>query len=529
VQAQLRAIVRPEQFGAVGNNTTDDTAAFTAACTYLTSIGGGTLELGPKYYRIRDWVVPSFVYVQGCGDATHLMFAPSGNDANDATSYVVRWEGSVSTLDSFRIEGRNSANTAYLYGNGLLITSDARGYQRSMKSLKIFGFAGYKASVIGGTYGVNRNYARADITDDTGGHLLTGGNGLVAPTGSSQWEMKIDGLQILYMDGIGVNFEFITDSKLTNIYIGSCAWRGLVLRGANNEWDKVKVYLCNRLNVMDDFATTVSKVIPHQSTLAYDFGAVQLAGQNNVGRMEVQENGSLGIYLGNPNTQFRGGMLDALVDGNGGFDLTVSPTVAAEYRRPGMLLINYYETDLRIVSEDLRSKDGYPRQSKALQTIVGKFSYSSLGTIAAGNFYRVKDNSGGADFIPLQLNYATTSNAVGFAFQARRLYPAPLDPATNFGTGSLEVPNGNSLISIVVQNQYDKDQNIDGGYAITGDYGDSIVTVNGQIVKNGTGTWDGALTQLGAYNLWVDATGDLRIKSGVPTSDTDGTVVGTQT
>jgi hypothetical protein len=34
---------------------------------------------------------------------------------------------------------------------------------------------------------------------------------------------------------------------------------------------------------------------------------------------------------------------------------------------------------------------------------------------------------------------------------------------------------------------------------------------------------------LGSYALWVDSTGDLRIKSGAPTSDTDGTVVGTQT
>ncbi len=33
---------------------------------------------------------------------------------------------------------------------------------------------------------------------------------------------------------------------------------------------------------------------------------------------------------------------------------------------------------------------------------------------------------------------------------------------------------------------------------------------------------------LGAYHIWVDATGDLRIKDGVPTSDTDGTVVGAQ-
>lgn len=35
--------------------------------------------------------------------------------------------------------------------------------------------------------------------------------------------------------------------------------------------------------------------------------------------------------------------------------------------------------------------------------------------------------------------------------------------------------------------------------------------------------------QLAGYYLWVDSTGALRIKNGAPTSDTDGTVVGTQT
>lgn len=34
---------------------------------------------------------------------------------------------------------------------------------------------------------------------------------------------------------------------------------------------------------------------------------------------------------------------------------------------------------------------------------------------------------------------------------------------------------------------------------------------------------------LGTNHLWVDSTGDLRIKNGQPSSDTDGTVVGTQT
>lgn len=44
----------------------------------------------------------------------------------------------------------------------------------------------------------------------------------------------------------------------------------------------------------------------------------------------------------------------------------------------------------------------------------------------------------------------------------------------------------------------------------------------------GTGAWNSGHLRLGANHLWVDATGDLRIKSSAPTSDTDGVVVGAQ-
>ena len=42
------------------------------------------------------------------------------------------------------------------------------------------------------------------------------------------------------------------------------------------------------------------------------------------------------------------------------------------------------------------------------------------------------------------------------------------------------------------------------------------------------GTW-GNPRRMGSAYLWVDATGDLRVSTIAPTSDTDGTVVGTQT
>jgi hypothetical protein len=55
-------------------------------------------------------------------------------------------------------------------------------------------------------------------------------------------------------------------------------------------------------------------------------------------------------------------------------------------------------------------------------------------------------------------------------------------------------------------------------------------TIQGQYYAFATGdrTFTEAIA-FGSQFLWVDSTGDLRIKSGAPTSDTDGTVVGTQT
>jgi hypothetical protein len=534
VQTQLRAVVTPEQFGALGDGVTDDTAAFTAAVTYLSSLsggGGGTVLLGPKIYRIRDWTVPYRVNVTGSGLATRLRFLPSGNDSNDSTSYVIKWTGAWSTLESFRIDGTLGATTCAV-GNGLQITADLNlGMQRTLKNVEIHDFAGYRAAPAGGTYGVNSNYSRADITDDIGGHLLTGGNGIVGnvPAGYAPWNLVIDNVTISMLDGIGINFANLTDSKITNIYVGNCVFRGLILLGANNQFNDIKVYLCNRLNVRSSYAQTITLMVPHQSTLPYDFGAVQLGGPNYMGSIEAQENASVGIVIGLEFNQFRGGVLDAVVDGNGGVDTTQSAPVQAAYRRPGMVLRNYWDTNIRIASDDLRSKEGYPRQTRAFQILVSTPLYGNISGITAGPFYKINNNGGGADFTPLQLNYATTSNAVGFVFQARRLYPAPLDPATNFGTGNLTAPNGKSIISATIMNQYNQDQGLDGGYDISGDYGDSVFTINGQLLKNGNGAWNGSLTRLGSYNFWVDATGDLRIKSGTPSSDTDGTVVGTQT
>lgn len=54
-------------------------------------------------------------------------------------------------------------------------------------------------------------------------------------------------------------------------------------------------------------------------------------------------------------------------------------------------------------------------------------------------------------------------------------------------------------------------------------------TLKNQTLSLSTAAWNGSLLNLGSYNFWVDGSGKFRIKSGTPSSDTDGTVVGTQT
>lgn len=58
--------------------------------------------------------------------------------------------------------------------------------------------------------------------------------------------------------------------------------------------------------------------------------------------------------------------------------------------------------------------------------------------------------------------------------------------------------------------------------------GGNTQTANQTIVLSGS-AWNGTRLLLGTNQLWVDGTGRLRIKGSAPVSDTDGTVVGTQT
>ena len=59
----------------------------------------------------------------------------------------------------------------------------------------------------------------------------------------------------------------------------------------------------------------------------------------------------------------------------------------------------------------------------------------------------------------------------------------------------------------------------------------SISNPSGNVVIKdtaGNSGWNTAHLKMGIYHFWVDSSGRLRVKNSVPISDTDGTVVGTQ-
>lgn len=60
----------------------------------------------------------------------------------------------------------------------------------------------------------------------------------------------------------------------------------------------------------------------------------------------------------------------------------------------------------------------------------------------------------------------------------------------------------------------------------------SVSNPSGNFVVKDTagngGTWNTSHLVMGIYHIWVDSSGRLRIKNSTPASDTDGTIVGTQ-
>lgn len=115
MQDKARERVSPEDFGAVGNGATDDSAAFTAAIAALVAMGGGTLKLSDKVYRVQNIALPGNIDIEGAGPgATSLEVAAAGQA-------IFRSDGPIGVLNHagfLRIGIRNLTMNGRGIGNG---------------------------------------------------------------------------------------------------------------------------------------------------------------------------------------------------------------------------------------------------------------------------------------------------------------------------------------------------------------------------------------------------------------------------
>jgi len=478
--------VNVKWFGAKFDGS-NDSAAAQAAIDVQAALNGGSVYVPRGVTWWRDVELKSKVHLVGDGSASSkIRFKPSGDDAADALLYAIRWTGAYGSIQGVTVDGQAGGGGLFSVGSGIYISQGADNtYSRTLSDTRVEFFAGYKAGAAGGVYGLREEFAADDIRDaGTGAHLLSGGHGVVVSNDEGYASnLVIDGLIVQRVDGSGLDLGKANDSKLSKIQIGGAMHWGLAARFANKniQYSDIKVFLSRRLNI----STTGSSVdiVPYFGTAATDFeGAVVLTGANHQGAIEAQENGSHGFRLGNSNYGMYASTLDLTADGNGGY---VTGTPAVRY---GVVLGNYYNLNLRLNGDDLRAKQGIGRQSRAIFAST-PITYTSLDNMEVGGWYKIADNTG-ADFTPLQVGYASASNAVGTIFQAREATPgAGLSGSTVFGTGSLvSVHDGIHMIATIV-NQYEQDQGTGNGYLLTNDNGaTSSYIVNGTLVAPNLGS-----------------------------------------
>lgn len=451
--------VLAEEFGMIGDaGATDNYSLLQAAINHISTTGGGVLQFrAATYGYLTRPDIKTGVTLRGAGYSTILKNYSTGDSTALGIPNANFWG-----VEDLILAGNRDNSTS---GDGI-------------RFVHTVSLADCRSSI--------RNVQIQDIQGD-------GVSQLQETTVSS---LIIENFRITRCNGYGIRAFFLNDVKGTNWDVSYCKNSGIRIIAANVNVVNCKVFAC-RVPTFTGLSAT--NIPPSASTEAADTGAVILAGPaHQWDGLEIQENGSIGLQLGESGFGLYNSEVNCVIDGNGGYVDGVDNTTASNYRRPGILAVNYYQVAVNASIDDFRARVGYPRQSTGFKISTAP-TFNSASTLLRGEWYKITDNSGGADFTNLQVGISAPSNAVGRVFQARTLgfgNPAP----ASWGTGSLAAVNDRLALKFSVSSQYDMDNGTGRGYSLAGDGGNSNIIVNGVDVSvyngikfaNGIGSSDSA-------------------------------------
>jgi len=129
-QAKMRDVLTTADFGAVGDATTDATAAIQAALDAAAAAGGGTVFIPAGIYRISNTLlIPSKVHVRGAGRGATVLRGIagqySGKSVNGLTAYITLCMGAVDRASVAHLTVDHATNGCT--ANGIGCTIDASG------------------------------------------------------------------------------------------------------------------------------------------------------------------------------------------------------------------------------------------------------------------------------------------------------------------------------------------------------------------------------------------------------------------
>ena len=471
-----------------GTQLNDLSAIMLGAIGELSTFGKGTLILPGGIYAAAGLVYKDFVYLEGEGGLATVIRAPDGANTDVLTMPL---EAAGCGLSHLTIDGNKANNTS---GHGLVFegTTGAGGDS----------FFPYGQKVSGDDIDAYKHFY--------GHHFYAGaaaGDG-IHKAGGAGFQVVLDNFVSSHSAGHGF-YNGGSDCIFSNFWLEQNGLSGLNIIGGASKYSNGKAIWNNKLKA------------GWAGVHVEEIGAVLVSGVSMM-NVEAQDNYGDGFFIKCIDSMFD------IASNQNGYSAVGAEETSSRVNANFVLHGACDRVSVNGKSFTYKSAvggDGFWTTEYAYKNLGGNFSYLNIST--DGDTNQVSSNA--KDTL---LNTELADIDVASSDGSTTLYDTNILSQDNLGSVIMRLFRATTTTGNVLWEMYQPNtstvKNRLNAKASSQFNLDDVGDLSVGSSANG-GAWNTAHFVMGPYHLWVDSTGDLRIKSSTPTSDTDGTVVGTQT